>query len=252
MPACPKCGTSNDPAAFYCTKCGASFRGDAPGSVRQPASLISHWYTLIEGLQTSALEFYKSVEDALRRRDVPDCESARVDWREGGMLSAKREYLRISRGRLAFDVCAAPFGRGYFFSWWLSETVTPHAFALGLLMFGAAIIFLAFCMWMMGKILGLFIGLLLGLFLLWMMAEGIRSTGAIVLEDAIMATPLLGWLYRRLFKPETYYRIDTMLMFQESVRQAVLETIDGLTSQQGLRSLSEQERQPRLKNLPLR
>ncbi len=47
-------------------------------------------------------------------------------WKEGGVLSAKREYLRIQRGNLAFDVCTAPHGSGYFFSWWMARVPAMH------------------------------------------------------------------------------------------------------------------------------
>ena len=37
---------------------------------------------------------------------------------------------------------------------------------------------------------------------------------------------MIGWVYERLFNPQTYYRYDTAMMFQESVRRAVNEVID--------------------------
>lgn len=42
----------------------------------------------------------------------------------------------------------------------------------------------------------------------------------------------------------TSFRHDTALMFQESVRAAVLEVVDGITKAKGLRALSELERKP--------
>lgn len=81
----------------------------------------SHWSYLIEGLQASGLEFYERVEAALETRKLPDAKRTRVDWKEGGLLSAKREYLRVKRKKLVFDVCAAPYGSGFFVSWWHGE-----------------------------------------------------------------------------------------------------------------------------------
>lgn len=81
----------------------------------------SHWSQLIEGLQASALEFYERVEAAIERRELPNAKRERVDWREGGLLSAKREYLRVKRKKLVFDICAAPYGSGFFVSWWHGE-----------------------------------------------------------------------------------------------------------------------------------
>ncbi len=83
--------------------------------------LISHWYNLFEGLQASPQDFYARVERAVQSRQVPDVRGSRVDWKEGGMLSAKREYLRVRRKKLVFDICGAPFGPHFFVSWWLAE-----------------------------------------------------------------------------------------------------------------------------------
>jgi hypothetical protein len=42
----------------------------------------------------------------------------------GGPASAKREYLQVGREKLIFDICGAPFGTGFFVSWWLAEAKT--------------------------------------------------------------------------------------------------------------------------------
>ncbi len=86
-----------------------------------PTTILAHWSTLIEGLQASPMDFYAQVEAALERRQLPDTKRSRVDWREGGILSAKREYLRVQRHEHIVDICGAPFGTGFFFSWWLGE-----------------------------------------------------------------------------------------------------------------------------------
>lgn len=110
------------------------------------------------------------------------------------MFSAKREYLRVRRKEHLFDVCAAPFGTGFFFSWWLGESV--------------------------------------GFF--WQL---------------ILLIPFLGQILVRLFRKETYYKIDTAMMFQGAVHSAVLEVIDEITNTKGLRALSEAERKPILTDL---
>src|SRR5713226_4848213 len=89
------------------------------------ANVISHWHQLIENFQTSALMFYQSVETALQARAVPELHSTRVEHQESGLASAKRQYLRMHRGKHAFDICAAPFGTGFFVSWWLTEPPLP-------------------------------------------------------------------------------------------------------------------------------
>src|SRR5258708_5942539 len=80
------------------------------------ADIIDHWYALIPGFNTSTKEFYQGVETELKVREVPGLEMFHVDFAEGGVLSRQREYLRMTRERLVFDICAAPFGTAYFFS----------------------------------------------------------------------------------------------------------------------------------------
>ena len=168
---------------------------------RKNPEVFSHWYFLMEDFNTSALEFYRSVEQALERRGIPDLKYSRIDCQEGGLLSAKREYLRVKRKQFVFDICGAPFGNGFFVSWWLGEI--PSGLA-------------AICYTLSAiPILGLFFALLL----------------------------------RVIVRPLTYYKMDTALMFQESVRTAVVEVIDGLRSEKGLRVLSPVECAPRLKQL---
>lgn len=54
---------------------------------------------------------------------MPSVTIKRVNEKEGGFLSASREFLRIKRNNLVFDVCASPFGKSFFISWWLYETM---------------------------------------------------------------------------------------------------------------------------------
>lgn len=85
-----------------------------------PEAVLGHWSTLVEGLQEPPLEFYASVEAAIAKRNIPDAAFERVEYREGGAFSGLR-HLRIRRHREIFDVCAAPFGNGCFFSYWFAE-----------------------------------------------------------------------------------------------------------------------------------
>src|SRR5208282_564418 len=65
----------------------------------KPVEFISHDPLLIEAMKFSSQEFYARVEKALAARQIPDASVTRVDWKEGGPLSAKREYLRVQRER---------------------------------------------------------------------------------------------------------------------------------------------------------
>lgn len=63
----------------------------------------------------------------------------------------------------------------------------------------------------------------------------------------LLIIPLLN-IFVAAFRRETYYKMDTAMMFQESVHNAVLEVIDGLTTARGMRALSELERKPVMRN----
>jgi hypothetical protein len=64
------------------------------------------------------------------------------------------------------------------------------------------------------------------------------------LWELILKIPFLGEAIMRIFRPFTYYRLDSALMFQELVRSAVLEVVDQISEAKGVRMLSELERKP--------
>lgn len=76
---------------------------------------------MIPGMQQSSQEFYREVESALHTQHLKNIRIERVNLSEGGIFSAKREYLQIRRDDQVFHVCAAPFGPNFFISWWLGN-----------------------------------------------------------------------------------------------------------------------------------
>jgi hypothetical protein len=224
---------------------------------KQP-DFISHWDQLIENCQASPLEFYNSVEKALEARSVPQTQWTRVEHKEGGLASANRVYFRTQRGKYAFDICAAPFGTGFFVSWWFTEPPLAFAFIYTLaFLFGVMIalniafgIGMAVGAVMKGYAFGLFLGgsaALLGVpAFLWLIGSGMRQ-GTIPGESTVLAMPLVGRIYERIFAPATFYAMDTALMFQRVVQQSVQDVIDGMTDNKGVRVLTESERKPILK-----
>jgi hypothetical protein len=155
---------------------------------------LSHWHRLFEGLQESSQKVYGAIIEEMKKQKLPDVKVSKVTYSEKGILSAKREYLRVRRQERIFDICAAPFGNNFFISWWLGETP----------------------------------GFMASLF---------------------MKIPLIGQLLVGTFKPETYYTIDTTLMFQDSVHSAVLNAMDKLMEGKGLRAMTELERKPIMSDL---
>lgn len=220
--------------------------------------ILSHWHTLFEDFSTSTQEFYRAVEEAVRRRNLPEIEVSRVLFKEGGAVSAEREYLRVRRKRVAFDICSAPYGNGHFFSWWLAKIPAKYGLLIvlgglvGALCVGAifqALLLRIFedaaCFGATLAIVGFLVGipaLLLGLGFL-------VDQGMLGDEEWVLSVPIVGWLYAIIFNPVTYYRLDTALMFRDSIRAAVNEVIDGLLAGQGLRALSEDQKRPSIRDL---
>lgn len=84
-------------------------------------SILSHWNHMVPGMHQSSADFYVAIERVLMAHQLDDVKLERVNMAEGGLLSAKREYLQIRRRDHVFHICAAPFGSGFFVSWWLGE-----------------------------------------------------------------------------------------------------------------------------------
>ena len=72
-------------------------------------------------LQFSSDEFYSLVEKIVAERQMPDTKIMRTNYHEASILSPKREYLRVERKDDIFDICAAPFGTGFFVSYWMGK-----------------------------------------------------------------------------------------------------------------------------------
>ncbi len=89
------------------------------------SNVISHWSHFFQSFAMSSNEFYEQLEKMLQDHEMPNASIQKTTHKEGGILSAGREYLRIKHGNLVFDVCAAPFGKDFFISWWLYETTGP-------------------------------------------------------------------------------------------------------------------------------
>ncbi|MDR3401454.1 MAG: hypothetical protein P4L99_03060 [Chthoniobacter sp.] len=212
------------------------------------ADVISHWYTLVPGFHTSTQDFYAAIEKALVDMEVPGLEMGRVEFSEGGPLSAKREYLRMSRERLVFDVCAAPFGTSYFFSMRFAELPSVlRIWSLLIVFFGGC--FLWFLFW---KIFGFFFGsflLLVGIAALIYVVRNPVTLGLKDLDATLIKMPILGAVYEGFFRKEAYYRQDTRLMYLETVNMIVKAQAEEVTAAKGIKLLSIKQHAPLLDDL---
>lgn len=92
-----------------------------------PTTVISNWSFFVDGMTQSSDLFYREIENRIGKHAIKGVALERVNIAEGGIFSSKREYLQVCRDEYVFHVCAAPFGSGFFVSWWFG------AFEKGLL-----------------------------------------------------------------------------------------------------------------------
>ena len=218
------------------------------GFFKKPADVIDHWYTLVPGFNSSTKEFYEGIEKELKTREVPGLEMFRVDFAEGGALSQKREYLRMTRERLVFDICAAQFGTAYFFSCRFAQI--PAAIKLWqlvvVLIGGFMTVALAF------KFLGLILGaivLMAGFVLLIYTLRNAVAMGLKDLDASLIKSPIVGPIYENWFRKETYYRHDTRLMYCDTVNAVVKAKVEETTGAKGIKLIRYMENCPMLSEL---
>ena len=81
----------------------------------------SNQYRRFENMSLSTQEFYDTIKRALKDKGYPNVTTSWAVYSEGTVIAGNREYLRIEHISIACDLCAAPFGKDYFISWWVGE-----------------------------------------------------------------------------------------------------------------------------------
>lgn len=217
--------------------------------------VLSHWYSLVPNFTTSTQEFYDSIEADLKTRQVPGLEMSRVEFSEGGVLSRQRQYLRMTRERLVFDICAAPFGTAYFFSCRFAEipaVIQLWQIIVILLAFGICIpLSFVVCVKIFG-VLTPFVWPVGWIALIVLAVYVMRNAVALGLKDldaTLVKSPVLGPIYERWFRKETYYREDTRLMYCDIVNAVVKAQVEEVTGAKGIKLIQFNEFSPILGEL---
>jgi hypothetical protein len=107
---------------IYLVRLSGSTEGTLLGGNIPVSNVLSHWSHFFQSFAMSSNVFYEELEKTLQSHEMPNAQISKTTHKEGGILSAAREYLRIKHGDIVFDVCAAPFGKDFFISWWLYES----------------------------------------------------------------------------------------------------------------------------------
>jgi len=203
----------------------------------------NHWVAFAPDFSLSPNEFYEAIEKQLADRKIPGLEISRVDYTQGGLLSNKRTYLRLIREQLAFDICAAPFGRDFFFSCRTIFSV-PMLNVWHVLL---ALIFFCAIYAALLKPLGILFGgvavagLLLAIVI--MFRNAVKEEFAF-LDTLLLQIPVVAQLYWVLFRRDTYYREDTRMMYMEVVPKIIQAHLDEVTAAKGVKLVRQYERAP--------
>jgi hypothetical protein len=225
------------------------------GFTKRKAEVFSHSYFLIAELETSSDEFYSSIEAELKARYVPGLTMTRVEFAEGGLLSDKRTYLRMIRERLVFDVCAAPFGTSYFFSSRFAEIPAEIQAWQLLLLFGGGCVATLMGFSIFAKMFGLLgmvlfpVFLFLTVGLLFYILRNAIGLGLRDLDATLIKTPVLGPVYERFFRKDSYYRDDTRVMYRTIVDEVVNKKVEQLTASKGINLIRQYVHDPFLREL---
>lgn len=210
--------------------------------------VLNHWIAFVDGFQLSCTEFYSALKTELQNHQVPKMEMSNITFAEGGLLSEKRVYLRMLRERIVFDVCASPFGTGFFFSCRTAEI--PIALKLWQLL--AVIGFIFFGLWLAIKVFGFFLGIVILILSIAVGVYVLRNLIRLGLQDVdqmLTRSPLIGSVYDVFFRKETYYRIDSRLCYVHLVPKIVQELAEHFTAEKGIKLVDQYELSPILGDL---
>lgn len=215
-------------------------------SKRNNENISNYWITSPDNFHMSPREFYTAVENAFQKIKVLGLKIDREEIAEGGLLSDKRICLRLMRERLAFYICAAPFGTRYFIS--CRSVYAPpavkfwHVTAV-LAVIGAVFLTLAHLLD------AVFVGAaMLSLILATILR--FHNVLAVELQDVdalLLKIPVISRIYQLYFRKETYYRIDTRNMYLETVPRVVRELVDDVTCAKGIKLV--RMRSPQIKTI---
>jgi len=210
--------------------------------------VLNHWIASADGFTYSPHDFYKLVQQQLEAIEVPGLEISRVEYAEGGVLSSQRIYLRLIRERLAFDICAAPFGSRYFFS--CRTVYSPAMLRL------SDVVLLLIYLGVIGRGLYPLLGPVLSgvalaaiVLTVGIMFQGVVAKGISNMDAMLLKIPGLGPVYERFFRQETYYRHDTRMMYLDTIPAIVQAVADEITAAKGVKLIREYQIAPILGEL---
>lgn len=85
--------------------------------------ISDYWATALDDMALSTQEFYQKLQLEIESRELPKVKISRTSYAKRNLLSKKREYLKVTSGPLSYIICAAPYGKDFFFSYRVQEKI---------------------------------------------------------------------------------------------------------------------------------
>ncbi|MBI1785765.1 hypothetical protein HYR69_11530 [Candidatus Sumerlaeota bacterium] len=210
---------------------------------------VAHWSRSYRDFQTSTEDFYNRMEKVFKAEQIRQLKLSRVLWKEAGLLSADRLYLRVAWNRYVGDMCAAPLGQSFFFSFWVF--VLPpilslfHIAGMMTTFVTVGILMASDTHTPLSDVIPICFFPLVPLLSLWVRFSR-QAVNDGVWSDFLLGLTILGPVIDILFRPLTYFQRDTAGMFLGMIQQIFFENVDEVTQAEGQRPLTDLEKKPDL------
>lgn len=188
--------------------------------------------------QVAPSAVYKGIMEEIARKELPDVRYGEAILHESGPFSPYRVYLQIRREFSEFFICAAPVGTSFFVS---VRTIDrfPHVRWFHYLL----VLIVLWVLWLLGLawngIAGGIVVPLLSLALVWSVFRYATYSTAAWLHEYLPEIPVLGALYLRFFRPDTFFRQDIHVAFLTLVDGVIRQVVQGLVPSEPLRVSAE-------------
>lgn len=201
-------------------------------SFRKP-DVHKHEGSYLENFSVPSSALYEAIEGEFSALNIPDIAVSRVLYREGGPHTIKREYLRISRERFAYIVCAAPWGSSFFFSKRFTEK-TRNLRVWELIVMLAFLAGAFFAYWhLLGLVWGISI-FVLNFIAAVVLCRYVVDMGWDWFDDLLLRLPVVGTFYELYLRPGGYFRDDTRALFLNLADTIVDRQIKAFTTDRGV------------------
>ncbi len=213
------------------------------GIENKRGDILDHWITFIDSFSFPPQDFYAAIEKELESRKIPSMAMFREEFAEGGVLSDKRIYLRMFRERLAIYSCAMPFGSGYVFS--CRTIYVPALVRLWHIL--ATLVFFSIVGGLLQMLLGTTFAVIATVGLVFALAGVFRNAAASAvtnLDAVLLRIPVVSTIYEDWFREETYYRVDTRLVYLKRIPELIRETAEHIVAAKGASLTDQFERTP--------